>query len=94
MVFNQQLNDYIRMIYAFYMRIKESTQKLIDEGKKCSNTLLYWNKRVKELTDPDIKLKDDMGNAFSNIVMYVKIKRVVGLSVGQKLTGERLARVA
>lgn len=93
-IFNQQLNDYIRMIYAFYMRIKESTQKLIDEGKKCSNTLLYWNKRVKELTDPDIKLKDDMGNAFSNIVMYVKIKRVVGLSVGQKLTGERLARVA
>ena len=42
----------------------------------------------------EYKHKDELGNAFSNIIMYVKVRRTVGLSVGQKLTGEKLACVA
>ena len=85
--FNQQLNAYIDMIYAFYNRVKEATQKIIDSGATCSDTFLYWNKRVKELTDPNYSNKDDLGNEFSNIVMYFKVKRTVGVGIGQKLTG-------
>lgn len=86
-VFNDQLIHYINMIYSFYTKVKELSDKLIESGKKCSDTILYWNKRVKELTDPEYKHKDELGNAFGNIVMYAKIRRTVGLSVGQKLTG-------
>ena len=77
------------MTYNFYERVKKATQEIIDSGAKCSDTVLYWNKRVKELSDPNFKCKDELGNTFSNIVMYVTVKRTVGLYVGQKLTGEQ-----
>ena len=85
--YNAQLNSYIMMTYNFYDRVKEATQKIIDSGANCSDTVLYWNKRVKELSDPNFKCKDELGNTFSNIIMYVTVKRTVGLYVGQKLTG-------
>ena len=75
------------MIHEFYEKIKDITDELIDSGAKCSQNILYWNNRVNEMLNPDINLKDDVGSAFSNIVMYFTIKRSVGLSVGQKLTG-------
>lgn len=86
-LFNKQLNDYINYINLFYSRIKEITDELIESGAKCSEDLLYWNKRVNEFINPSIKFKDDMGNTFGNIVMYFTIKRKVGVTVGQKLTG-------
>lgn len=86
-LFNQQLNHYIEMISNFYERVKVATQELIDSGANCSDNVLYWNKRVSELSNPEYKHKDELGNAFSNIIMYVKVRRTVGLSVGQKLTG-------
>lgn len=85
--FNAQVNTYIDNINAFYQAVKDITDEIIDSGAPCTDTVLYWNKRVMELTNPDIKYKDDMGNAFGNIVMYFTVKRTVGLSVGQKITG-------
>ena len=86
-VYNEQLNRYITMIYNFYKRVEKATQKCMDSGKKCSNALLAWHKRVTELTTPGNDIKDEMGNTFSNIIMYARIKRKSGLYVGQKLTG-------
>ena len=87
--FNRQVNEYLDMIHDFYQRVKDATDELIDSGVNCSQNILYWNNRVSEMLNPNIKLKDDVGSAFSNIVMYFTIKRSVGLSVGQKLTGKR-----
>ena len=87
--FNYQVNEYIDMIHEFYEKIKDITDELIDSGATCSQNILSWNNRVNEMLNPDIKLKDDVGSAFSNIVMYFTIKRSVGLSVGQKLTGKQ-----
>ena len=89
-VFNDQLRSYIQMTNRFYERVQEVTNNLIDSGAECSDNVLYWNKRVTELLDPDIKNKDDLGNAFGNIIMYFTVKRTIGVSVGQKITGKPL----
>lgn len=87
--YNDQLLRYIGMSNRYYTRIKEITNNLInnDDGIPVSDNIRILNKRAKQLTDPDIKIKDDNKSEFSNIVMYFTVKRDSGLSIGQKLTG-------
>lgn len=85
--FNHQLIEYIEMTNAYYERIKTITQELIETDIPCSQNILSLAKRAKELTDPNIIIKDESGSEFSNIKVYFTIKRKVGVSKGQKLTG-------
>lgn len=85
--FNNQLIDYIEATNEYYERIKVITKELIDSGVPCSQNILSLAKRAKELTDPNISIKDELGSEFSNIIVYFTIKRKTGLSKGQKLTG-------
>lgn len=86
--FNRQLIQYIEMSKKFYGAVAEYTQTLIDaDPSKCSEDIKHWNSRAKDLTAENVKFRDENASAFSHIVMYVTVKRVVGLSKGQKLTG-------
>lgn len=89
--YNRQILSYIDMDIDFHEAVRDATQELIDKGYKVSNAIKDWNKRCKELLDKDditgYKVKDDNNSAFSNIVIYILVKRKVGLSRGQKLVG-------
>lgn len=86
--FNRQLIQYIQMSNDFYSKVIEITDALLDEeGSECSDEIVQLNSRAKDLTSRNVKFRDENGSAFSNIVMYVTVKREVGLDKGQKLTG-------
>ena len=86
--FNSQIIRYLDMQNAYYNRIKEVTQCLIDENRdKCSDKLKYYNKLAKDMTNPDLKIKDESNSVFSNIIIYFTVKKVVGAAPGQKFTG-------
>lgn len=85
--FNEQILEYVDMNTRYYEKIRDYTNELLRSGAKCSHNIKIWNKRAKEMTDTDYKIKDEDGSVFSNIVMYFLVKRTVGISVGQKLTG-------
>lgn len=85
--FNDQILHYLDMTDRFYARIKEITDRIIDSGDDCTDAVYYWNKRSHDLTNPNLKIKDELGSAFGNIVIYFTVKRIVGLEKGQKLVG-------
>ena len=76
------------MSNAYYNEIKEVTGRLIDSGIPCSQHIKALHKRAVEITSGDYKIKDDTNSVFSNIVMTFTVKRVSGLTKGQKITGE------
>lgn len=86
-VFNEQLLRYIDMATEYRTQILEYTQSLLDNGEKVSTEIRALNKRAKELLDEDTVIKDENNSEFSEIVMYIKVKKRVGLHLGQKIAG-------
>ena len=85
--FNHQILDYLDMSTQYWTEVRDYTQELIDSGCLVSVEIRALNKRAKELLDPDTVIRDENNSTFSEIVMYVKVKKKVGLSFGQKITG-------
>lgn len=87
--YNDQLIRYINMSDRYYTRIKEVCKQLIDNDDDIpvSDNIRIIYKRAKQLTNPDVKIKDDTKSEFSNIVMYFTVKRESGVYIGQKITG-------
>lgn len=86
-VFNEQILRYLDMSTEYWTNIKDYTQELIDAGCNVSTEIRALNKRAKELLDPEVVIKDENNSTFSEIVMYVRVKKTVGLHLGQKITG-------
>lgn len=84
--FNKQVLEYLDMSTEYWTEVRDYTQKLIDSGAVVSTKIRSLNKRSKELLDPDTVIKDNK-STFSNIVMYIQVKRKLGLSLGQKVAG-------
>lgn len=84
---NRQILYYLDMSIEYWQNVLDYTQSLLDDGAKVSVEIKALNKRAKEVLDPDTIIKDENNSAFSNIVMYVQVKRKNGLSWGQKITG-------
>lgn len=85
--FNQQILNYLDMSTEYWTEVRDYTQELIDSGYNVSVEIRALNKRAKELLDPDTVIKDENNSTFSEIVMYVRVKKRVGLYLGQKITG-------
>ena len=86
-VFNEQILNYLDMSTEYWTNVLDYTQELLDAGEDVSVEIKALNKRAKELLDPDVVITDENNSTFSNIVMYIQVKRKVGLSLGQKVTG-------
>lgn len=86
-VFNQQILMYLDMYTEYWMKVRDYTQSLLDVGADVSVEIKALNKRAKELLDPDIIKKDENNSPFSYIVMYIQVKKRLGLSKGQKVAG-------
>lgn len=85
--FNEQLLRYLDRATKFHQEIVSYIGELIDKGCNVSTRMKELYKRSKELLDPAYEVKDENNSKFSNIVIYFTIKRLVGLQLGQKLTG-------
>ena len=86
-IFNEQILKYLDMSTEYWNNVLEYTQSLLDAGEEVSTEIKALNKRAKELLDEDVLVRDENNSTFSNIVMYVKVKKKLGLSLGQKVTG-------
>lgn len=86
-IFNEQILKYLDMSTEYWNNVLEYTQSLIDTGEEVSTEIKALNKRAKELLDEDVLIRDENNSTFSNIVMYVTVKRKIGLGLGQKIAG-------
>lgn len=86
-VFNAQIIKYLKMQEEFYTRIFEVCDEIRKSGSKVSRDINFLWSKAKNILDPDVKFKDTNGSVFSNMVIEFTVKREVGISPGQKITG-------
>lgn len=85
--FNEQILKYYDIMYEYNKKIYEYTKELIDSGCKVSQNIKIINKDVHDYIDDDVKYKDDNDRVFSYMEIYFTIKKEIGVSKGQKITG-------
>lgn len=83
--YNKQFLHYLDMLTKFRTEVFEYTGEL-RKGYKCSRKILELNKRCGELINPNTRIKDD-AKEFSFAELSFTVKREVGVSIGQKITG-------
>lgn len=86
-VFNEQLLRYYDRIYDYNKEIYEYTKELIDSGCKISQSIRIVNKDAHDFISEDVLYKDDNDRIPSNMVIHFTIKKQIGLTRGQKITG-------
>lgn len=86
-MFNEQIMKYLDFQTAFYTKVKEICEEIIDSGSKRSKDINYWYRRACDILNPEYKWREQNGSVFSNIVIEFTIERDIPLSVGQKITG-------
>lgn len=86
-IFNKQILKYLDASRTYWREVLNYTQSLLDNGELVSIEIKALNKRAKELLDEDTLIKDENNSAFSNFVIYIQVKREVGITLGQKITG-------
>ena len=86
-IFNKQLMSYIRMQRAFYQKVFERCEAIINSGSSYSNDINFYYQKAKNILDPEYLWREEDNSVFSNIVVEFLVEREIGLSVGQKITG-------
>lgn len=86
-VFYEQILRYYNMIREYNSNIAEYTQELIDSGCNVTQEIRVVNKDAKDYIDDNVHYKDDNDRVFSNMIFYFTVKKDVGISKGQKITG-------
>jgi hypothetical protein len=86
--FNNQLVDYYNSQKAFFTRFICECEKIIAIDGKMSANLKYELKRARFMIDEDMKWKEDSTNKpFGGVKINVLVRKKVGITVGQKMTG-------
>lgn len=85
--FNEQLIWYLEMNEKFNQSVVDYVGELVHSGCMITSRVKELYKRCRELLSPEYEVKDENNSKFSNIILYITVKRQVGLLRGQKLTG-------
>lgn len=86
-VFYEQILRYYDMLLEYNKEVAEYTQNLIDHGCNVTQKVRVINKDAKDYIDPNVHYKDENDRVFSNMIFYFTVKKDVGISKGQKITG-------
>lgn len=86
--FNRQILRYLDSQTEYWTEIKQVCEEIRNSGFKYTSDVDYLYKRSLDFIDRDKKWKDkDNDNGFSNLQVYIYLKRNVGLTKGSKITG-------
>lgn len=86
--FNEQIIDYYESQTKFYNEFISICNDLLDSGKKISSSLKYHLRRAKEMVDDQMVWREcGTDKAFGGIKIRVLVRKKVGISLGQKMTG-------
>lgn len=83
--FNDQILKYLASQDKYWTEIKEICEEIMNSGEKYTHELDYLYKRACAFLNPESKWKDD--TVFSNLLIEITVKTVIGLQIGQKLSG-------
>lgn len=86
-IYNEQILRYYDRIFEYNKEIYEYTKELIDSGCKVSQSIRIASKDAHDFISDDVVYKDDNDRIPSNMVIHFTIKRRIGLTRGQKITG-------
>lgn len=85
-LYNQQFLFYYDMIRRFRQRVADYTDEL-RLNFPCSQKVMDINKRMKDLSNPEAKIRNVVNKEFSFAVVQLITKHSVGIFTGQKITG-------
>lgn len=85
--FNKQIRYYLKMQNAFYKRVFDRCEEIMNSGAKYSKDIGFYYKKAMDILDPDTKWKEDTsGNGvFSNMIIEFVFERDSVLTIGQKV---------
>lgn len=84
--FYAQINKYLDAQNDYFNEIIDVCEEIFDTGYEYSREIDYLYKRAKEMVDTEKKWKEG-DNTFGNMEIEIKIRRLVPLAKGCKITG-------
>lgn len=85
-IFYAQLKGYYDDICLYAEKILDWTTEIKFSGSKYTDNVSYFRSRYKNFNNPEYKWKNK-DKAFSNLIVEFKVKSIVGLDAGSKLSG-------
>ena len=85
-IFYGQLKSYYEDICYYADRMYETATKIKNSGSKYTDNITYFRSRYKHFNDREYKWKN-RDKAFNNLIIEFKVKSVVSLESGSKLSG-------
>lgn len=85
-IFNTQLKKYYLDNKRYAEEILKECDKIKKSGSNYTQNVGYYRSRYKTYVDPEYKWKNG-DSVFSHIVLELRVRSIVGLELGSKLTG-------
>jgi hypothetical protein len=85
-LFYRQIKEYYGDICSYADRIYEWTRRIKNSGSKFTQNVTFFKSKYQNFNNPEYKWKNK-DKAFNHLMVEFKVKSIVGLDPGSKITG-------
>lgn len=85
-IFYKQLKEYYNSSCEYADKMYKWATEIKESGSKYTDNVTYFRSKYKNFNDPEYKWKN-RDKAFSNIIIEFKVKAIVSLDSGSKISG-------